>query len=85
MGFGAQDLKVFEVLQKLALLSMDLMAVEDTPMIPVRLRQAVLTEPAGLAKDYARRVCIGCLIKGQKKRPTEGVVYPQHVRSPGCS
>lgn len=76
MGFNEQYLKVFEVLNRLGLLSGKPVEVDGHPVIPLRLIKALLPDPASLAKDYTGKVCIGCLIKGmQAGRPREVFIY----------
>ncbi|RMG92459.1 MAG: saccharopine dehydrogenase family protein [Zetaproteobacteria bacterium] len=64
MGFSEQYLRVFEVLEKLGLLSEQPVEVDGCHVKPLRLLKKLLPDPKSLAPDYSGEVCIGCLIKG---------------------
>ena len=66
MGFSEQYLRVFEVLEKLGLLSEEPVDVDGCRVKPLRLLKKLLPDPKSLAPDYAGEVCIGCLIRGEK-------------------
>jgi saccharopine dehydrogenase-like NADP-dependent oxidoreductase len=65
MGFNDRYISVFNVLNRLGLLSGDAVDVEGVPVVPLKLMKAVLPDPASLAEGYTGEVCIGCLIKGR--------------------
>jgi saccharopine dehydrogenase-like NADP-dependent oxidoreductase len=65
MGFNERYISVFNVLNRLGLLSGDAVDVEGVPVVPLKLMKAVLPDPASLAEGYTGEVCIGCLIKGR--------------------
>ena len=65
MGFNDRYIGVFDVLNRLGLLSGDPVDVEGTPVVPLKVLKAVLPDPASLAEGYTGEVCIGCLIKGR--------------------
>jgi saccharopine dehydrogenase-like NADP-dependent oxidoreductase len=67
MGFNDRYINVFDVLNRLGLLSGDPVDVEGVPVVPLKLLKAVLPDPAGLAAGYKGKVCIGCLIKGRSR------------------
>jgi len=66
MGFGERYLRVFEVLEKLGLLSEEPVEVDGCQVKPLRLLKKLLPDPKTLAADYTGGVCIGCLIEGDK-------------------
>jgi carboxynorspermidine synthase len=66
MGFSDQYLRVFEVLEKLGLLSEEPVEVDGCRVKPLRLLKKLLPDPKGLAPDYSGKVCIGCLISGRR-------------------
>ena len=67
MGFNDRYIGVFNVLNRLGLLSSEPVDVEGTPVAPLKLLKAVLPDPASLAAGYTGEVCIGCLVKGRNK------------------
>jgi carboxynorspermidine synthase len=67
MGFNDRYISVFNVLNRLGLLSGDAVDVEGVPVVPLKLLKAVLPDPASLAPGYTGEVCIGCLIKGHSQ------------------
>lgn len=76
MGFNDRYINVFDVLNRLGLLSGEPVDVEGVPVAPLKLLKAVLPDPASLAEGYTGKVCIGCLIKGrQQGAPREVFVY----------
>ena len=64
MGFNERYLRVFEVLNRLGLLSSESVDVEGVQVAPLKLLKAVLPDPASLAQGYTGKVCIGCLVAG---------------------
>ncbi|MEM1046743.1 MAG: saccharopine dehydrogenase family protein [Pseudomonadota bacterium] len=76
MGFGERYLAVFDVLNRLGLLSSVPVDVEGTPVAPIKLIKALLPDPASLAKGYTGEVCIGCLVNGRRDgTPTRVFIY----------
>ena len=73
MGFNDRYIGVFNVLNRLGLLSGDAVDVEGTPVVPLKLLKAVLPDPASLAAGYTGEVCIGCLVKGRSAGKERGV------------
>ena len=73
MGFNDRYIGVFNVLNRLGLLSGDAVDVEGTPVVPLKLLKAVLPDPASLAAGYTGEVCIGCLVKGRSAGTERGV------------
>jgi saccharopine dehydrogenase-like NADP-dependent oxidoreductase len=73
MGFNDRYINVFDVLNRLGLLSGDAVDVEGVPVVPLKLLKAVLPDPAGLAAGYKGKVCIGCLVKGRSQGKTREV------------
>ncbi len=73
MGFGEQYLRVFEVLEKLGLLSEEPVDVDGCRIRPLRLLKAVLPDPKSLAPDYSGEVCIGCQIRGRRNGKEGGI------------
>jgi len=67
MGFNDRYLRVFDVLNRLGLLSGDAVEVEGVPVVPLKLLKTVLPDPASLAAGYEGKVCIGCLVKGRNR------------------
>jgi saccharopine dehydrogenase-like NADP-dependent oxidoreductase len=67
MGFNDRYISVFNVLNRLGLLSGEPVDVEGVPVVPLKLLKAVLPDPASLAPGYTGKVCIGCLVKGRSK------------------
>ena len=74
MAFNDRYINVFNVLNRLGLLSVEPVDVEGAPVVPLKLLKAVLPDPASLAPGYEGKVCIGCLIKG-KNRGEEREVF----------
>ena len=74
MAFNDRYINVFNVLNRLGLLSGEAVDVEGAPVVPLKLLKAVLPDPASLAPGYEGEVCIGCLIKG-KSRGEEREVF----------
>ena len=74
MAFNDRYINVFNVLNRLGLLSGEPVDVEGVPVVPLKLLKAVLPDPASLASGYQGEVCIGCLIKG-KSRGEEREVF----------
>jgi saccharopine dehydrogenase-like NADP-dependent oxidoreductase len=66
MGFSDRYLEVFNVLDRLGLLSSLPVDVNGVEMAPLQMVKAVLPDPASLAADYTGSVCIGCDIRGEK-------------------
>jgi len=66
MGFGERYLQVFNVLDRLGLLSSAPIEVEGMKLAPLKMVKAVLPDPATLANGYSGKVCIGCDIRGMK-------------------
>lgn len=66
MGFGERYLQVFNVLEKLGLLSSEPIEVEGVKMAPLKMVKAVLPDPSTLAAGYTGECCIGCDIRGRK-------------------
>jgi carboxynorspermidine synthase len=64
MGFSDRYLNVFNVLNRLGLLSMEPVEVGGAKVAPLRLLKAILPQPASLAAGYTGTVCIGCLVEG---------------------
>ncbi len=76
MGFNDRYISVFNVLNRLGLLSGEAVDVEGVPVVPLKLLKAVLPDPASLAAGYTGEVCIGCLIKGRNRgREREVFIY----------
>lgn len=76
MGFNDRYIKVFNVLNRLGLLSGEPVDVEGVPVVPLKLLKAVLPDPASLAPGYTGKVCIGCLVKGRSEgAPREVFIY----------
>jgi carboxynorspermidine synthase len=67
MGFNDRYISVFNVLNRLGLLSGEPVDVEGVPVVPLKLLKAILPDPASLARGYAGKVCIGCLVKGRSE------------------
>ena len=65
MGFNDRYISVFNVLNRLGLLSGGAVDVEGVPVVPLKLLKAVLPDPASLAAGYKGKVCVGCLVKGR--------------------
>jgi len=66
MGFGERYLQVFNVLDRLGLLSSAPIEVEGVRLAPLKMVKAVLPDPSTLAKGYSGKVCIGCDVRGVK-------------------
>lgn len=76
MGFSEQYLRVFEVLEKLGLLSEEPVDVDGCRVRPLRLLKKLLPDPKSLSGDYTGKVCIGCLISGRRQgRPGTVFIY----------
>ena len=67
MGFNDRYISVFNVLNRIGLLSGNAVDVEGVPVVPLKLLKAVLPDPASLAAGYKGKVCIGCLVKGRSQ------------------
>ena len=67
MGFNDRYISVFNMLNRLGLLSGDAVDVQGVPVVPLKLLKAVLPDPASLAAGYKGKVCVGCLIKGRNQ------------------
>jgi carboxynorspermidine synthase len=74
MGFGDRYLQVFNVLNRLGLLSSVPIEVEGARLAPLRMVKAVLPDPSTLAAGYSGRVCIGCDVRGVKDGDRKSVV-----------
>jgi len=67
MGFGAHYINVFNVLNKIGLLSeKPVTTAEGLKVVPLKVVKACLPDPTSLAPDYTGKTCIGNLIKGKK-------------------
>ena len=67
MGFGERYLRVFEVLNRLGLLSSHPVEVDGgVTLAPIKMVKAVLPNPADLAEGYTGKVCIGNWVRGVK-------------------
>lgn len=66
MGFGERYLQVFEVLDRLGLISSIPVDVDGMKVAPIRVVKALLPDPATLAEGYTGECCIGCDIRGTK-------------------
>ena len=67
MGFGDHYLNVFNVLNKIGMLSnVPVKTAEGVEIVPLKALKAVLPDPASLASTYTGLTCIGNLIKGTK-------------------
>jgi saccharopine dehydrogenase-like NADP-dependent oxidoreductase len=69
MGFSDHYINCFNVLKNIGLLSIDKIKTDDgQTVIPLKVVKACLPDPKSLAPDYVGKTCIGCLVKGKKKR-----------------
>ncbi|MDX1431848.1 MAG: saccharopine dehydrogenase family protein, partial [Gammaproteobacteria bacterium] len=76
MAFNERYMRVFSTLEQLGLLSTELVDVEGTPVMPLKVVKAVLPDPSTLAPGYSGKVCIGCLVRGtQDGKRREVFVY----------
>lgn len=76
MGFAERYLRVFDVLDRLGLLSSIPVEVAGATLAPLQMVKAVLPDPASLAEGYTGAVCIGCDIRGRKDgEPRRVFVY----------
>jgi saccharopine dehydrogenase-like NADP-dependent oxidoreductase len=66
MGFGERYLQVFNVLDRLGLLSSIPVEIDGVELAPLKMVKAVLPDPASLAEGYSGKVCIGCDIRGKR-------------------
>ncbi len=66
MAFSDHYINVFTVLDKLGLLGMKPVKVEDIEVEPIKVVKALLPEPSSLAAGYTGKTCIGCLVTGTK-------------------
>lgn len=67
MGFSEHYINVFNVLNKLGLLSeQPVTTAEGQRVVPLKVVKAVLPDPSSLALTYAGKTCIGDKIKGKK-------------------
>jgi len=65
MGFSEHYLNVFNILNKLGLLSHKPVIVGNIfEIVPLKLMKALLPDPLSLAPEYTGKTCIGCNIHG---------------------
>jgi saccharopine dehydrogenase (NAD+, L-lysine-forming) len=67
MTFGASYLKHLEVLQNVGMTRIDPVTVDGVEVIPIRVLQAVMPNPADLGPMTKGKTCIGCVIDGTGK------------------
>jgi saccharopine dehydrogenase (NAD+, L-lysine-forming) len=78
MGFDQGYIKHIERLREIGLLSVEPvgMIAEDgtqVQVVPVKMLNKLLPDPAYLGEDYRGKVCIGCLISGKKRGETKRI------------
>ncbi len=66
MTFGDSYLKHLEVLQNVGMTGIEPIEFKGQKIVPIQFLQALLPDPASLAKNYTGKTCIGCLIEGKK-------------------
>jgi len=71
MGFSPRYVSYFNKLKNIGMLSVDPLEVEmmdgsRKPVSPLKVLKALLPDPASLGKRYTGKVCIGCLVRGNK-------------------
>lgn len=67
MGFSKHYINVFNVLNKIGLLSnVPVKTAEGLEVIPLKVVKALLPDPMSLSPNYTGKTCIGNLIKGKK-------------------
>ncbi|MCX6779590.1 MAG: saccharopine dehydrogenase family protein [Candidatus Magasanikbacteria bacterium] len=67
MTFGEQYLAHLRVLQNVGMTRIDEIDYNGTKIVPVKLLEKLLPDPASLAKNYTGKTNIGCVIKGLGK------------------
>lgn len=77
MGFSDHYINVFTVLNKLGLLSEQVVRLQDgREVVPLHVVKALLPDPASLAPDYQGLTCIGNKVRGMKDgQPREVFIY----------
>jgi saccharopine dehydrogenase (NAD+, L-lysine-forming) len=66
MTFGQAYLKHLEVLENVGMTRIDPVDYNGTPVVPIKLLQKLLPDPASLAAGYTGKTSIGCLVAGVK-------------------
>jgi saccharopine dehydrogenase (NAD+, L-lysine-forming) len=66
MTFSEEYLTHLRVLQNVGMTRIDPVLYEGHPVVPVKLLQALLPDPASLAAGYTGKTSIGVLIEGEK-------------------
>ena len=77
MGFGDHYINVFNVLNKIGLLSeKPVTTAEGLEVVPLKLVKACLPDPSTLAPNYTGKTCIADLVVGTKDgKPKEVFLY----------
>lgn len=76
MTFGEEYLTHLRVLQNVGLTGIEPIEFMGQKIVPIQFLKALLPDPAGLAKGYTGKTCIGCLIEGrQAGKPRKLFVY----------
>lgn len=68
MTFSQEYLTHLRVLENVGMTRIDPVIYQGREIIPLQFLKALLPEPASLGVNYKGKTCIGCLIKGTKKR-----------------
>ncbi len=66
MTFGDAYLTHLRVLENIGMTSIEPVEVDGHPVVPLKLLEALLPDPASLAENYEGKTCIGCLVEGTK-------------------
>ncbi len=77
MTFGEAYLKHLEVLQNVGMTRIDPVTVDGVSVIPIKVLQAVMPNPADLGPLTKGKTCIGCIVEGLDKegKPAKRYVY----------
>ncbi len=77
MTFGEQYLAHLRVLQNVGMTRIDEVDYNGTKIVPIKLLEKLLPDPASLAKNYTGKTNIGCIIKGLDKnnQPKSYYIY----------
>ncbi len=79
MTFGEQYLTYLEVLQNVGMTRIDKVNVDGAEVVPLKVLQTVMPNPANLGKRTKGKTCIGCIIEGEDKNGQPKKMYTYNI------
>lgn len=79
MTFGSNYLNYLEVLQNVGMTRIDKVKVDGAEVVPLKVLQAVMPNPADLGSRTKGKTCIGCIIDGEDKNGQPLKMYTYNI------